>query len=203
MRARRWLVSISMLSSLAAGAWLVACSSDDTAATPPKDSGTGGMDSTMMGMMDTGTGGDAKGDTATPPKDAAPEAACVDASRNVANGDAAAFAGDMRWSCVQAYCAKGASTVSVDGGDLGTCAADCYCNAAINTALNCVADGGDQMTCFVNAITNGGGPVAVSLATCLIAAQPACMVGDAAPTGEGGHEGGGDAGASDAPSDGG
>jgi hypothetical protein len=178
---RTWLVSFSALTALTAMAGAIAsgCSSDNT--TP--GSGDSGMDGTTA---DTGAADHAADAPVDAPKEAA--APCVDAAVNVATFNSMS----PLWACLQAACVA----------ELGTCAADCTCNTAVFGALLCAADGGDQMTCFLPALTVAGSP----LQTCLLNNVTGCSGGgDGGPDGarEGGAEGGRDGGAEGAAEGGG
>jgi hypothetical protein len=181
MRTRTWLVAVTVLAGTT-GVVVSGCGDDTTPATPPAeagggaDTGGGGRDVTTT---DTGGGTDAA-------KDVQKEAmACVDAAINVSNFDS----GSATWACIQTMC--------MDGGTLAACAADCTCNTAFATALQCVADGGDQVTCFTPAVTEPTGIGAMWYSQCYTAAvMKACNPDGAAVMTDGGDAStdGGDAG---------
>jgi hypothetical protein len=71
---------------------------------------------------------------------------------------------------------------------LVACASECACNNATLAALQCVATGGSQMTCFTPVATAGTNGLPV--VTCLLTSTSAC-----APTLDAASEGPGDGGA--------
>ena len=105
----------------------------------------------------------------TPPADAATEAATCSAlsDASVATGDFSPI-----WTCYE--------KASVCGAELTACAADCICNNAVLTSLECVAlDAGTQQGCFESA-PNGLGSVdmtdtaAGELGVCLLNVGSSC-----------------------------
>lgn len=144
MSTRTWLISVPLLATLAAVvAW--GCG-DDTTSGAPSDAASpdGAGDANMKPALEGGVM-DAAKEAGADAADAAKEAmVCIDASVSIATFDS----GDPVWACFQKNCNDGGST-------LNACAADCTCNSAFVKALMCVADGGDQTTCFTPAVTSG------------------------------------------------
>jgi hypothetical protein len=182
MRTSLYLIGFAAASIMGAGAVGFGCSSSSGGTTPPADSGTPEASTGEDGSTDSGGGG----------MDAEMEAAsCTPAPVNIAT-----FDGGAVWSCTQAACA---STM----GGLTACGADCTCNAAVFSALECVAnDGGGTTACFTNALTPVISDMAVlAFATCLQSA-PVTACASGGTKGDGGTDGGTDSG-TDSGTDGG
>jgi hypothetical protein len=163
MRASLYLIGFAAASIVGAGAAEIGCSSSSGGSSSPEDSGTA---DTSTPPADTGTTEDAGGDAATP-------CVTIDASA------ATIVTGSPVWDCYESMCATA----------LAACAADCLCNDAVLSALQCTAtDGGNQQTCFAGLASLSGAMEPAGTATL------ECLVGDAsvpcqsatAPTGDGG-----------------
>jgi hypothetical protein len=127
MRASLYLIGFAAASIVGAGVAEVGCSSSSTPATTPAEDGSTGTDSSTT-VEDTGTGGDAAPATCTP------------MSINSETFDS----GSDTWAALQVACKT----------QLTACAANCYCNNAILTALQCSApDAAAAMGCFTTALT--------------------------------------------------
>jgi hypothetical protein len=181
MRTSLYLVGFAAASIMGAGAVGFGCSSSSSPAAAV-DSGTPEASPEEAGGEDGGADAEMMMEAA----------ACTPAPVNIST-----FDGGSVWTCTQTACA---STM----GGLTACGADCTCNAAVFSALQCVAsDGGSTTACFTNALTPVISDMAVlTFATCLQSA-PVSMcaglpVGDGGKEGGGGDGGGGDGGGGDA-----
>ena len=148
MRTRTWLVSVTMLTGMAGVVAAAGCGDDTTPVTPPAEGGGGGGDANKPDTTTTEGGGvmDAK------PEAKAEAAACVDAGVNIATFDS----GSPLWACYQMYC--GATGDAAGAGTLSACSADCTCNTAFLTALQCAATDASQANitaCFTPAVMSG------------------------------------------------
>ena len=135
MRASLYLIGFAAASIVGAGAAEIGCSSSSGgSSSPPEDSGTA---DTSTPPADTGSTEDAGGG------DAAPTCVTIDASA------AKIMTGSPVWDCYEQQCATA----------LTECAADCTCNDAVLSALQCTADdGGSQTVCFADLATAGASP---------------------------------------------
>ena len=126
MRASLYLIGFAAASIVGAGVAEVGCSSSSTPATTPAEDAAVPDSSTTV--EDTGTGGDAAPATCTP------------MTTNSETFDS----GSDTWAALQVACKT----------QLTACAANCYCNNAILTALQCSApDASAAMGCFTTALT--------------------------------------------------
>jgi hypothetical protein len=151
---------------------LFACTS--TGNGPAIDDDDAGVDKTPTATPEAGgnAGRDERGGGADP--------ACVPSQESVATVDAGALFG-----CYQTACAS----------ELSGCAADCVCNAAVTTGLECLlADAGTGHSCFYPPILRNASNVAVrSAGTCLerVLMEGECerSAGGQAEDGSGGESG--------------
>jgi hypothetical protein len=183
MRVWKWSAGAALLG---AGAVAVACSSSSSnpsdAGTPEAGVDTGAMPDSTAPVSDGG--GDADAATATC------EASTMNAS-TIMSGPA--------WTCLEMVCKT----------SLTACAANCECNNAVLTALECVVmAGGSSATpaqtaaCFTSnlgpVISGPEGSIALPLAMCLMNMSQGCAMQGM----EGGTDGGSsDGGSSDATGD--
>jgi hypothetical protein len=166
---------------LGAGAVAAACSSSSSG---PSDGGT------AEAGVDTGAVSDGTGDVSDGGGDAAMTTceASTASSATIRSGPA--------WTCLEMVCKT----------SLTACAANCECNNAVLTALECVvANGGASATpaqtaaCFTSnigpLISGPEGSIVAPLATCLMTMSQGCAAQgveggtDGGPSGEGGTDG--------------
>jgi hypothetical protein len=101
------------------------------------------------GIIGFGCSSSSSPPTNNPPEDSG---AGTDAAACIPLADASVATGDFSpiWTCLEQACST----------SLTACAANCECNNAVLTALNCVAtDAGTQTACFTNALT----PIALTV----------------------------------------
>lgn len=110
--------------------------------------GEAAPDKTMTGTPEAGSGG------RTDEKDGGADVPCVPSGADVATIDAGAL-----FRCYQTACAT----------ELSGCAADCVCNAAVMSGLQCLlADAGTGQSCFYPQILRNASNVPVRTAgTCM------------------------------------
>jgi hypothetical protein len=161
MRASLFLAGLAAASLLGAGAVAVGCSSSSSGSPPAGDDASTATDAPAT-TPDTGTE-DAPATPCTPVSDAS--AATI-------------VTGSPSWDCYESKCTT----------SLTACGADCECNNAILTALNCIAmDAGTTTACF-GPVSSSAEPATTAVLTCLLA-NSTCM----SATGDGGTGDGGTA----------
>jgi hypothetical protein len=183
MRDWKWWAGAALLG---AGAVAVACSSSSS---NPSDGGTpeAGVD-TGAESVDTGAPSDGGGDG-----DAA-MATCEASTMN-----SATIMSGPAWTCLEMVCKT----------SLTACAADCECNNAVLTALECVVTAGGSgatpaqtAACFTSnlgPLINGPqGSIVMPVATCLMTMSQGCAEQGMEGGTDGGSDGGDSATASDA-----
>jgi hypothetical protein len=143
MRSTTWLLAISLVVMPFFAITLGGCGSSSSAA---KDSGAAGSG---------GSGGSGTGGTAG--AGAGDAAACTPMDASAATVDA----GNL-WGCLESACMA----------QVVACAADCACNNAVLAALQCVATGGSQTTCFAPLASVG--PNGTALGLCLLMSTSGC-----------------------------
>lgn len=105
--------------------------------------------------------------------------------------DVETFDAGTLWACYQSMCTTA----------LTACAADCACNAAIATALECTPDAG-ATACFTTAFgTIGAADPGMSTESCIVGMMAACSGGGMSDAGDSGGGDAGDAGTSSDASD--
>jgi len=165
MRASLYLIGFAAASIVGAGAAEIGCSSSSGGSSSPEDSGTA---DTSTPPADTGSTEDAGGgDTSTP-------CVTIDASA------ATIVTGSPVWDCYESMCATA----------LAECAADCTCNDAVLSALQCTAtDAGSQTVCFAGLASAGASPGAsMDTLNCLVGDASVPCQSATAPTGDGGTD---------------
>jgi hypothetical protein len=189
MRDWKWFAGAALLG---AGAVAAACSSSSSG---PSDGGTAeaGVDTGAAvdtgAIPDTGAVTDGGGDVAT--------ATCEASTMN-----SATITSGPAWTCLEMVCKT----------SLTACAADCECNNAVLTALECVVmAGGSSATpaqttaCFTSnlgpLISSPDAPIAGPVASCLMTMSQGCAMQGMEGGTDGGDGGGDSATASDSASD--
>lgn len=167
MRSSTWLLGVSLIMPFAA-ITLSGCGSSSNG------SGTGGSGGKVGSGGSNGSGGSSGSGGGAGGADAG--AACTPMTSSAATIDAGTL-----WGCLETACMT----------QLVACASDCVCNNAVLAALQCVAGGGNQMTCFTPLASAGSG--GLSVVTCLLMSTATCN-----PNVDAGSEGPGDS-AADAP----
>lgn len=147
MRSSTWLLRLSLVIPFA----VIASSGCGSTSSGTKDSGPGsggGMIGSGGGTGSGGSGGGGGADAGT---------ACTSMDASAATIDAGTL-----WGCFENACMT----------QLAACASECACNNAVLAALQCVATGGNQMTCFTPVATTGTNGLPV--ATCLFTSTSGC-----------------------------
>jgi hypothetical protein len=155
MRSSKWLLGLSVVTWFAAIAVALGGCGSSSSGSP---SGVGGRGGNIGGGGSIGTGGTSGGAAGAGAGGADAGQACtpMDAS-------AATIAAGPLWGCLQSACMA----------QLVACASECACNNAVLGALQCVATGGGQTTCFAPVAT-GGGTNGASVAICLYMSTSGC-----------------------------
>jgi hypothetical protein len=184
MRDWKWWASAALLGG---GAVAVACSSSSSS---PSDGGAADAEAGVdTGAVSDGTASDGGGDAAM----ATCEASTMSAA-TINSGPA--------WTCLEMVCSA----------SLTACAADCVCNNAVLTALECVVmNGGASATpaqttaCFTSnvgpLISGPEASIVGPVATCLMTMAQGCATQGMEGGTDGGSDGGDSATASDATGD--
>jgi hypothetical protein len=188
MRASQWLVGLSSLSAFV-GAVITGCSGDNgTGSSPDASTDTAASGSAASGSSSgSGSGSGGSGASSDAGRDAAPEAAPLPDCGALISTNVATFdSGSPAWACIQSVCADA----------LAPCSTASCCDNGIKRALDCSNEAGPTnatavSNCFTTILNPlSADPAIMALAPCLTNNQTYCMRGD----------GGGDAGATDAPS---
>ena len=159
MRASLFLAGLAAASLFGAGAVGVGCSSSSSGSPAASDDASTMSDSPTT-TPDTGTE-DAPATPCTPVSDAS--AATI-------------VTGSASWDCYESKCTT----------SLTACGADCECNNAILTALNCIAmDAGTTTACF-GPVSMSSAPTTAAVLTCLLANAQCMNPGGDGGTGDGG-----------------